>query len=88
MPQAPVRRRIPGPGGQEYEADMIKVLNAQEPANVYELEDGSILTLRTVVTEVWRYVDQYDANGNPVYTTRSGNMSTVTAPDDLRRRDQ
>jgi len=89
MAQQPIRQRIPTPpDGQMRESELVPVTTQQESANVYQLADGSVVSLRTVVTEVWRVIDNYDANGNPLYVLRSGNMATVTAPENLRRRTQ
>ena len=83
----PIKRKIPTPpDGQMRDAELISVKTSNEPPNVYELEDGSLLTLKTVVTEVWRIVGQYDPEGNPAYITKSGNIATVSAPAELRRK--
>ncbi len=57
----------------------------KEPWSEYTLADGSILKLKTVVTEVVRVEGQYDNEGNPTYVVRSGNVLVVSAPDNLRR---
>jgi hypothetical protein len=38
-----------------------------EQWNYYTLGDGSKLKLKTVMMEVYRLVDEFDTNGNPVY---------------------
>lgn len=80
------RMKITGPDGQPREAELVKVKKSEEHTNTYELEDGSVLALRSVVTEVWRTVDLYDNEGNPQYITKSGNVMSVTSPPELRRR--
>ena len=80
------RMKIQGPDGQPREAELVKVKKSEEHANTYELEDGSVLALRTVVTEVWRAIDMYDNEGNPQYFTKSGTVLSVTSPPELRRR--
>ena len=88
MAQGPIRRRIPAPpDGQQREAELIQIADQRENPSVFELADGSVISLRVVVTEIWRVLDYYDESGNPVYVIRSGNMATVTAPETLRRRD-
>lgn len=80
------RTKIQGPDGQLREAELVKVKKSEEHTNTYELEDGSVLSLRTVVTEVWKAVDVFDNEGNPQYFTKSGNVLSVTSPPELRRR--
>jgi len=81
-----VRRRIAvGPGGPSKDADLIEVQQSSEQWNQYLLADGSVIRLKAIVTEVWRIVDEYDAEDNPAYIVRSRNVVTVTAPDELRK---
>lgn len=80
------RMKIQGPDGQPREAELVKVKKSEERPNTYELEDGSVLALRAVVTEVWRILDVYDNEGNPQYFTKGGNVLSVTSPPELRRR--
>ncbi len=84
---AAIRRKIPTPpDGRLREAELIRIENSQENSNTYELSDGSLLTLKTVVTEIWRVDGVYDQEGNPMYVTKSGNIATVTSPEILRRK--
>lgn len=84
---APIKRKIPTPpDGKEREAELIEIKNSKEPPNIYELADGSLFTLKTVVTEIWRVEGVYDEQGNPYYVAKSANIATVTAPEDIRQR--
>jgi len=81
-----VRRKILiGPGGPSKDAEQVEVQQGSEQWNQYLLADGSVVRLKTIVTEVWRVIDEYDPEGNPAYVVRSRNVVTVTAPDELRR---
>jgi hypothetical protein len=66
---------------------MVPIEESNERPNTYTLSDGSIVTLRTVVTEIWRIEGEYDQDGNPAYHLKSGNVATVHSPDSLRRKD-
>ncbi len=82
-----IKRKIPTPpDGKEREAELIEIKNSKEPPNTYELADGSLFTLKTVVTEIWRVEEVYDDQGNPFYLAKSTNIATVTAPEEIRRR--
>lgn len=82
----PIRRKITvQPGQPPKEAELIEVTNAQEQWNQYLLADGSVLKTKAVVTEVYRLVGEYDADGNPSYVLRSGGVLVVSAPDELKK---
>ena len=72
--------------GKEYEALPVEVNQTTEAWNTYLLEDGSVMKLKTVVTNVVKVIGQYDNEGNPVYVVKSGNIVTVTSPEHLRRK--
>jgi hypothetical protein len=42
--------------------------------------------MKAVVSEIIRLNDEYDAEGNPIYIVKSGNMLVVKASDNLKRR--
>ena len=84
---APIRRKMPlGPGGPQADMELVEVQSAQESWNQYLLGDGSTVKLKAVVTEIWRVVDQFDGEGNPMYFVKSSNIVTVNAPDELRKK--
>ena len=82
------RRKLPvGPGGKLKDATLVPIEESQEKSSTYRLADGSEITLRIVVTEIWRFDGEYDQEGNPAYLIKSGNMATVHAPETLRRKE-
>jgi len=83
---APTKRKIPlGPDGPLKEAELMEVRQGNEYWNDYLLSDGTVLKSKTVVSEVWRVVGEYDNDGNPIYFVRSSNILNVNAPDELRK---
>ncbi len=72
--------------GKEYEAVRVEANQSTELWNQYLLDDGALLKLKTVVTELFRVKDLYDGSGNPVYVVKSGNIVTVIAPENLRKK--
>ncbi len=82
----PTRRKIPiRPGEPPKEAELVPINQSNENWNEYILQDGSVVRLKVVTTEIWRVLDEFDQDGNPVYFVKSGNVVTVIAPDHLRR---
>ena len=57
------------PGGGEGEAEVIGFRTNVENWNDYLLDDGTVLRMKLVVTEVVRVEGQYDQNRNPVYSS-------------------
>jgi hypothetical protein len=57
----------------------------KEEWNEYQLNDGSIIRMKLVVTNIVRVPDQYDNVGNPIYVVRSSNVLTVSAPEKLKK---
>lgn len=82
----PIRRKIrPAPGAAEKEAELVEIRQADEHWNTYILADGTALRAKQVMTEVWRVVDEWDPEGNPIYLVKSQGVLTINAPDQLRR---
>ena len=55
--------------------------------NEYLVDDGSVLRLKLVATEVIRLDGQFDQEGNPLYMVNSTNVLTVSAPEDLMHKE-
>jgi hypothetical protein len=50
------------------------------------VEDGTVLRVKLVATEVVRLDGQYDQEGNPIYMVNSTNVLAVSSPEDLVRK--
>ena len=77
---------MPLPDGTEGDAEVVGFRSAGEHWNEYLLDDGTVLKLKIVVTDVVRVDGHFDQSGNPVYVVQSTNVVAVDAPDELRRR--
>jgi len=75
-------------GDQDVEVVQLTFTAAGENWNEYLVNDGSVIRLKVVATEILRVPDRYDADGNPQYVVRSTNVVTVSAPENLRRPNQ
>ena len=82
------KRRIQGPDGKEVDATELTFQNVREHWNEYLVDDGSILKLKAVATEVFRIDGQYDPEGNPIYVLRSRNVLVVSPAENLKRRQE
>lgn len=55
--------------------------------NEYLADDGSVIRIKLVVSEIMRVPGQYDEQGDPAYFVKSQQILNVSAPDELRRQD-
>ena len=72
--------------GRDVDGLEVRFRSNREEWNEYVLEDGTNIRMKAVVSEIIRLNDEYDAEGNPIYIVKSGNMLVVKASDNLKRR--
>jgi hypothetical protein len=73
------------PDGREVEIQPVGYRTTAEQWNEYFLDDGSVVRVKLVATEIARVEGEYDDDGNPVYIVRSANVLAISAPQALRR---
>ncbi len=71
--------------GRPVDAVSVKFKNIREEWNEYDLEDGSTIRMKAIVSDVFCIPDEYDADNNPVYVVKSTNMVVVNSPDHLKK---
>ena len=70
---------------REVDAVNIDFEAKSEPWVTYDLSDGTVLKVRTLVTGAMRLEGEHDPAGNPVYTVSTQVViRVVSAPKDLR----
>jgi hypothetical protein len=79
------RKTVRGPDGNSVEVEQIPYRSGGENWNEYLLEDKTVIRLKTVVTDVTRAVDLWDAEGSPVYFVKTANIMNVDAPAELMK---
>ena len=67
--------------GQTVEFDVEK-----ENWNIYSLEDGTKLRMRSVVAQLIRLENEYNQQGDPVYLVNSQNIVSADVPDHLKKK--
>ena len=63
----------------------VDVIDSKEPPSKYTLEDGSILTLRQVIQEIWRVEGEYDHENNPLYVVKAAAIISVIPDPKFKR---
>ncbi len=73
-------------GGREVEALPIDINQTNECWNQYLLDDGTVVKMKLVATKVLRVDAEFDPEGNPLYIIQSTNITSVNAPDHLKKK--
>ncbi len=73
--------------GKEVDAVELPFQAAGEHWNEYLVNDGSVIKLKTITTQVFRLEGHYDNDGNPIYLIKSTNILAVSAHEKLKRKD-
>jgi hypothetical protein len=72
-------------GQPELDAIEMPFQNVAEHWNEYLLQDGSVLRLKSVVTDVLKLDGKYDAEGNPIYVLKSAQVVSVSPSERARK---
>ena len=73
-------------GGKQVQATPIEVNQSSEKWNEYLLEDGTVLKMKLVLKKVFRVDGEFDEEGNPVYVMQSTNVTSISAPGELKKK--
>jgi hypothetical protein len=76
------------PGQPPKDAESVEIETSSENWNVYVLEDGTEVRLKTVLLQVWRVLDEYDQDGNPQYVFKTTSLPVVRASETVRKKVQ
>jgi hypothetical protein len=79
------KRIVVRPGEPPKEAELIEVTSSSEPWSSFLLSDGTNVRMKMVLTEVWKVIDEYDKQGNPVYVLQSTGITNIQAPEGLKK---
>lgn len=73
-------------GGKQVQATPVDVNQSGEKWNEYLLEDGTVLKMKLVLKKVFKVDGEFDEEGNPVYVMQSTNVTSISAPSDLKKK--
>ena len=71
--------------GQEVDTLSLRFKTIKEEWNEYDLEDGTTLRMKALVSDIVRVEGHYDKENNPIYLVKSGNVIVVSSPDALKK---
>lgn len=70
---------------KEVDALEVRFKSVREEWNEYDLEDGTTLRMKTVISNIVRVEGEYDPENNPVYLVKSSNILVARSPDHLKK---
>ena len=79
------RRRKVRVGQEDVDGLEMPFQNVAEHWNEYLLSDGTVLRLKSVVTEIVKLVGRFDGDGNPQYLVKSAQVVSVSASERARK---
>ena len=74
-------------GDKTVEGTLVDFETVREEYNSYKLSDGSIIRMKTVVTNIIR-TEEFTPTGEPVYIVNSQNVLVADVPDQLKKHEQ
>jgi len=74
-------------GNDTVEGTLVDFETLREEYNSYKLVDGSIIRMKTVVTNIIR-TEEFAPTGEPIYVVNSQNVLVVDVPDELKKAGQ
>lgn len=83
-PSVERKKTITVPGLGQTEVTEVGFRASGEHWNEYLVDDGTVLRVKLVATEVLRIDGQFDEEGNPAYIVKSTNVMNVSASDEKR----
>ncbi|MGF1473776.1 MAG: hypothetical protein ACFB50_18800 [Rubrobacteraceae bacterium] len=82
------KKRVPLPDGRVIEGTVMNFQTGGEHWNEYLVDDGTVVRVKLVVTEIIRLDGEYNAQGEPIYTVESTNVSAISAPEELHQSEE
>jgi hypothetical protein len=79
------RRKERLPDGREIDIIEMPFQTGAEHWNEYVVNDGTVIRLKTVVTDVLKIEGQFDASGNPAYFLKSSQVVSISPSDRAKK---
>ncbi len=78
--------KLPNPlTGELVDATEIGQRSSGEHWNEHLLDDGTVVRVKLIVTNVYRIDDAYNDKGEPVYVVQSSNVVSTSVPEELMK---
>jgi hypothetical protein len=82
------KRMVPiPPDGRLVEGTVVSFQTGAEHWNEYLVDDGTVIRVKLIATEIVKVDGYWDPQGNPLYAVGSTNLSVVSSPDHLKKKE-
>ncbi len=79
--------KLPNPlTGESVDATEIGHRSNGEHWNEHLLDDGTVVRVKLIVTNIYRIDDAYNDKGEPVYMIESSNVVSTSVPEELMKK--
>ncbi len=72
--------------GQMVPADELEYAEEKEPWSVYKLEDGTVVKAKQTLVSIYKLVDKFKPDGEPIYVFKVAGMMNIDVPPELKRK--
>ena len=80
------KTKVPDPRtGEPVDATEIGHRSSGEHWNEHLLDDGTVVRVKLIVTNVYRLDARYNDKGEPVYLIESNNVVSISVPQELKQ---
>lgn len=79
------KKRVVDPNGNEIDATIMPYQVGAEYWNEYLVDDGTVIKVKFVATELLKFDGLFDPMGEPQYSLQGQAIVSVSAPDKLRK---
>jgi hypothetical protein len=72
--------------GQMVAAEELECVDEKTPWSLFKLEDGTLLKAKQSLVNIYRLVDKFKPDGEPIYVFKMAGMMNVEIPPELKRK--
>ena len=72
--------------GHMVPAEELDCVEQKEPWSVYKLEDGAIFKSKQNLVTIYRLIDKFKPDGDPIYVFKMAGMVNVEIPPELKKK--
>ncbi|MDD3366569.1 MAG: hypothetical protein WCS59_07165 [Sphaerochaetaceae bacterium] len=83
-----VKIQVPQPDGgfEEKVAIELEIVENSDKWSSSKLSDGATLRYQHPILKAFKLVDEYDAEGNPIYMVNHASLLSVSVPDEIKQK--
>jgi hypothetical protein len=72
--------------GKMVPAELLEFESEKEPWSAYKLEDGTVFKMKQTLVSIFRLIDRFKPDGEPIYIFKAVGIVDASVPDELKNR--